>query len=223
VKRYHAQKLVSSMAESRKEDNPVRPAIDAYVNLLYYEYMSEFSGEGHKDYLAADAVLAEVTERATRDLAERAISEAVEITYYAAVNHPTYPERRPWMKLGLRSMERPIRPHDMQIEDLHPGVRIVFFNDKLTDKQKFAKHEVILSQPYETENEEGARYFLVDARRVENHATDDIPLDAKEGRRAVSLSKWGLAPIDDGYNSIGYHTAWYIEPYIPASTEATTK
>lgn len=175
----------------------------------------------HDDYKRALEVIAEASNVVVKDLGERAVSEAVGITFDAAVNHPTHPERRPYMELGIRSAERPKRPNDMAITDLTPGTRAVLYNDKLTDKQKYAKDEVVLSEPYTAVNSEGEEFLAVDARRVENHATDTIPLDSNEGKRVVALSSWGLVPMDDGHNPVGYNTMRYIEPYV-AETAATS-
>lgn len=184
------------------------------------------------DYQAALEVIAEATEPVLRDLQEHAVGQAEktlrleeilerlgdmtvqaaeEMARIGAVHEgSTYRDHRPWMDLGIRSAERPERPNDLENEDLTPGLRIVKFNDKLVKKADYAKHLVILSDPYPVESEDGTSFLHVDARQVEDHATDSIPPDSDEGIQSISLVSLGMAPDVNGE----YNTTKYVEPYI---------
>ncbi|HSH18305.1 MAG TPA: hypothetical protein VK978_02895 [Candidatus Saccharimonadales bacterium] len=168
--------------------------------------------ERHENWGSDIQNFGEVTEEIADELAKRAVSKAVGMTFRAALADRNNPEIRPYMIYGAPySTIRPERPNDMQAGDLKPGVRVWFFNDKLHDKWKFVKHEAVLSEPYMATDENGEEFLAVDARRVADHATDTIPLDSDEGKRTVALSRWGLVPTEEGY-----HTTWYIEPYAPS-------
>jgi len=167
--------------------------------------------EKHENWGSDIQNFGKVTEEIANQLASRAVSEAVRMTFRAALVDRDNPEIRPYMIYGAPySTIRPERPNDMEVSDLNPGVRVWLFNDKLSDKWKFAKHEVVLSEPYMATNENGEEYLAVDARRVVDHAADIIPLDSDESKRTVALSWWGLVPTAEGY-----HTTRYIEPYAP--------
>ena len=107
--------------------------------------------------------------------------------------------------------ERPQRPNDMSLNDLKPGTRVLVYNDKLINsRQRLAKHEIVMSEPYKIETDDGKKFMAIKSRRVSNHLTDKIPIDSEEGVREIALSGWGITPNSEGQ----YSQTKFAEPFV---------
>lgn len=179
---------------------------DEHLRLLGKNVVAEAQAILDAEELDYQDYLADAQERAP--LAEQSAFDTMRISEMLAER--SYPDERPFMEHGFWSLERPQRPHDLELKNLGPGKRVVLYDDKLPDKEQHAKHETITSKPYIVVDDSLNELWVVNARQVGDHATDPLPPNAVDNERPVNLSTWGIVPSVDGL----YKTTSYVEPFI---------